>query len=157
MSLERLLNSEHIDQAFGALHLPGRFQFIEQRRRWLLDVAHNTDSARVLSESLAAVSVAGSITAIVGMQADKDVQGIIAPLSSLVDTWIAVTVEGPRGNPAAALALDIANQCLQPCLIADDISQAMQIAESRAGKDDLILVTGSFFTVGPALEWLQNH
>jgi dihydrofolate synthase/folylpolyglutamate synthase len=156
IGLEGLLNSEHIDAAFGALHLPGRFQFIDQRRRWLLDVAHNTDSARVLSESLAAVSVPGSVTAIVGMQADKDVQGIIAPLTSLVDTWIAITVEGPRGKPAATLARDIANQCLKPCLIADDVSQAMQIADSRAGKDDLTLVTGSFFAVGPALEWLQK-
>jgi dihydrofolate synthase/folylpolyglutamate synthase len=156
MGLQRLLTPAVIDKAFAALDLPGRFQFVDKRRKWLLDVAHNADAARVLAVSLAGLSVAGNITAIIGMQADKDVQGIVAPLSGLVDSWIAITVAGLRGEPAVTLARDIANQCNKPCLIADDLSQAMQIADSRAGKDDLVLVTGSFFVVGPALEWLQK-
>ncbi len=157
MGLEDLLQTARINKAFGELKLPGRFQFVDQHRKWLLDVAHNADSARVLAESMANLSVKGSITAIVGMQADKDVQGIIAPLSGLVDRWIAITVEGLRGNPAATLARDIANQCNKSCLIASDLQQAMQCADSRAAEGDLILVTGSFFTVGPALEWLQKE
>jgi len=157
MGLERLLNADFVNQAFGTLHLPGRFQFIDKRHQWLLDVAHNADSAQVLADSLAGLSCKGHITAIVGMQADKDVQGIIAPLSMLVDSWIAITIESLRGEPAANLARDVANQCNKPCLIAADVAQAMQIADSRAGRDDLVLVTGSFFAVGPALEWLQNH
>jgi len=157
MGLQRLLTSAHIDKAFGALDLPGRFQFFGKHRKWLLDVAHNADAAHVLAESLAGLSIAGEITAIIGMQADKDVQGIVAPLSRLVDSWIAITVTGLRGEPAVTLARDIANQCHKPCLIADDLSQAMQIADSRAGMGDLVLITGSFFVVGPALEWLQKE
>jgi dihydrofolate synthase/folylpolyglutamate synthase len=157
MGLQRLLTPVVIDKAFAALDLPGRFQFVDQRRKWLLDVAHNAAAARMLAESLADLSVAGKITAVIGMQADKDVQGIVAPLSGLVDSWIAITVAGLRGEPAVTLARDIANQCNKPCLVADDVTQGMQIADSRAGKDDLILVTGSFFAVGPALEWLQKE
>ena len=37
----------------------------------------------------------------------------------------------------------------------DDLSQAMSFAESQADVDEVILVTGSFYTVGPALEALQ--
>lgn len=156
MDLSRLLTPALINKAFGELHLPGRFQFIDKRCKWLLDVAHNAASARALAESLSGLSVAGNITAIIGMRADKDVQGITAPLCELVDRWIAITVAGLRGEPAVTLARDIANQCNRPCLIAADLSQAMQLADSGARRDDLILVTGSFFTVGPALEWLQT-
>lgn len=156
MDLSRLLTPAHIDKAFGALKLPGRLQIIDKRCRWLLDVAHNAASARVLAESLSGLSVAGNITAIIGMQADKDVQGITAPLCELVDSWIAITVEGLRGEPAVTLARDIASQCNKPCLIAADLPQAMQVANSSARQEDLILVSGSFFAVGPALEWLQT-
>ena len=157
MDLLHLLTPALINKAFGELDLPGRFQLIDKRCKWLLDVAHNAAAARVLAESLSGLSVAGNITAIIGMQADKDVQGITAPMCELVDNWIAITVAGPRGEPAVSLAHDIANQCNKPCLIAADLPQAMQVADSSARRDDLILVTGSFFAVGPALEWLQTR
>ena len=157
MGLEQILTTATVNDALGTLALPGRFQVVNARRTWVLDVAHNPAAATVLGASLAAMAHDGRITAVVGMLADKDVQGIVKPLSHLVNSWIAVPVEGTRAEPAAALAKTIANCSMKPCLIVAAISDALDFADRRAAQDDMILVTGSFYAVGPALQWLQEN
>ena len=146
-----------VNDAFGSLDLPGRFQVINLGRTWVLDVAHNPAAAAVLAESLRSLSHEGQVTAVIGMLADKDVQGIVEPLSELVDSWIAVPVAGSRAEPAPVLAQQIANCCAKPCRIAESMPEALEIADRQVDLQDLILVSGSFYTVGPALEWLQGN
>ena len=145
-----LLNATTINAAFGKLQLPGRLQEIERRQTWIVDVAHNRGAADVLAQSLPPEQ---HRTCIVGILDDKVIADIIEPLLPLVDSWIAVTAASPRGIPANKLAAAIANLSGKPCLIAKTIEQACQQADS----DDQgpVLVTGSFFTVGPALTWLK--
>ena len=158
MGCEQILTTATVNDAFGRLTLPGRFQVINSRRTWVLDVAHNPAAATVLAASLQELSHAGPITAVVGMLAAKDVRGIVEPLSELVDSWIAVPVEGARAEPVAVLAQKIANFSLKPCRIATSMPEALDFTERRAASDELTLVTGSFYAVGPALQWLQqNH
>ncbi len=157
MGVENILTTAAVNDAFASLDLPGRFQVINADRTWVLDVAHNPAAATVLAESLLSLSHAGRITAVIGMLADKDVQGIVEPLSELVDAWIAVPVAGRRAEPAPALAQQIANCCTKPCRIAGSIREALEIADRQRDPQDLILVTGSFYAVGPALEWLQGN
>ncbi len=156
MGLEQVLTTEKVNDAFGKLSLPGRFQVINSRRTWVLDVAHNPAAAAVLAASLQDLSHQGGITAVVGMLADKDVQGVVEPLSRLVDSWIAVPLQGARAEPVASLAQQIANCSIKPCKIAESIPGALELADRRAAADELILVSGSFYVVGPALEWLQE-
>jgi dihydrofolate synthase/folylpolyglutamate synthase len=157
MGVDNILTTAAVNDAFASLELPGRFQVINADRTWVLDVAHNPAAATVLAESLLSLSHAGRITAVIGMLADKDVQGIVEPLSELVDAWIAVPVAGRRAEPAPALAQQIANCCTKPCRIAGSIPEALEIADRQRDPQDLILVTGSFYAVGPALEWLQGN
>jgi dihydrofolate synthase/folylpolyglutamate synthase len=156
LGLEQILTSETVNDAFGKLSLPGRFQVINSRRTWVLDVAHNPAAAAVLAESLQELSHAGRISAVIGMLADKDVAGVVEPLTEMVDSWTAVPVEGTRAEPAAVLAQKIANCSVKPCRIATSIPEALDFTERRAAADELTLVTGSFYAVGPALEWLQQ-
>jgi len=95
--------------------------------------------------------------AIVGMLDDKDVEGSVLPLNEHVDQWIAVTADSYRAIPAQELARRIANACGRPCQIADSPADAMESARRNASINDRILVTGSFYLVGPALEWLKLY
>jgi dihydrofolate synthase/folylpolyglutamate synthase len=90
------------------------------------------------------------------MLADKDVAGIVAPLVSQVDRWVAVTADHARARPARELAQAIALQTGKPCLIEDNIAVGMSRLDDVAGRDELLLVTGSFYMVGPALTWLAR-
>lgn len=146
-----------ISRALSGLMLEGRMQTVECGRQWLLDVAHNADAARELADYLATVKSERRVTAIFAVLGDKDVAGIVAPLCSLVDRWIAVSSDVGRAAPAADIGRDIANSCGSPCQIARDIADAMGIAEDVTGEDDLILVSGSFYVVGPALNELYSR
>jgi dihydrofolate synthase/folylpolyglutamate synthase len=156
LNLGHLLQRETVDRALSSLRLAGRFQLVSRRQTWILDVAHNRDSAKALAESLASMPGEPVTFTIVGMLADKDVESIVAPLEPLVGAWIAVTVEGSRAANAAKLATKIANQTHKPCLVCGDISQALQYASEHTGEGDKILITGSFYIVGPTLDWLRQ-
>jgi dihydrofolate synthase/folylpolyglutamate synthase len=154
LGLERLLSSEHINRAFSRLRLPGRMQVIELEQRWLFDVAHNPAAAAALAASLRHYETRAAV-AIVGILDDKIVEGIIGPLSAMVDNWIAVTARSPRAIDAAELARRIANETGKACLVADSPDMAIERARAMAGYGDGVLVTGSFYTVGPFLERLS--
>ena len=150
-----VLTPDRVSETLQNLSLPGRFQWLERNRRWLLDVAHNPHAAAGLAESLSALRPRPAVTAIVGVMADKELPGIVMPLVPYVKRWIAVTARNRRALPARELAQSIAHLSNKPCLVADDLSQAMSFAEKQAEEDEIILVTGSFYTVGPALEALR--
>lgn len=152
-----LLQTEIVNEVLSSLTLPGRWQCLHSGRDWLLDVAHNADSARVLGESLARAFATRRIVAVVGVLADKDAASVIAPLCPVVDSWIAVTAVSGRARPAAELAAVIAGICQKPCLIADSIAAALDEAAARAADTDIALVFGSFYVVGPALDELYSR
>lgn len=154
LRLDELLDRRLINDAFGRLQLAGRCQWIRTDRRWLLDVAHNAEAAGVLGDYLSDRPSSGRTVAIVGMLRDKDLAGIVSPLLEHVDSWIAVTANAARALPAGKLAADIANLADKPCLVADSVADAMRYARDRTSGEDRIVVTGSFYVVGPALQWL---
>jgi dihydrofolate synthase/folylpolyglutamate synthase len=154
LGLERLLEPAHVNRAFGSLRLPGRMQVIEDGQRWLLDVAHNPAAAAALAASLQQEEAPATV-AIVGILDDKDVEGIIGPLAACVENWIAITASSPRAIDATELARRVANATGKACLIADSPDMAIERARVMAESGDGVLVTGSFFTVGPVLERLS--
>jgi len=150
-------DAELVARVLPQVQLTGRGQRIDQDgTEWLLDVAHNPAAAEALADQLREGQHRGATTAIVGMLDDKDVEGVVTPLNEFVDRWIAVSADSHRALPAAELARRLANACNRPCLIADSLEQALESARREAGINDRILVTGSFYLVGPVLEQLTD-
>ncbi|HNP37293.1 MAG TPA: folylpolyglutamate synthase/dihydrofolate synthase family protein [Woeseiaceae bacterium] len=147
-----ILQKELIDRALSGLALSGRMQLIVSDRHWLLDVAHNPAAAQVLASTLAGDDFDGATIAILAMLDDKDVAACVAALAPCVDRWIAVTADSKRAIPAAELARQVANVVNKACLETDTIEQAMTAARAFTSSTDRILVTGSFYVVGPALK-----
>ncbi|NNF40537.1 MAG: hypothetical protein HKN64_04095, partial [Woeseiaceae bacterium] len=82
---------------------------------------------------------------------------IAIALNDEVAHWLAVTASAPRALPADELARRIANACDRPCRIMSSLDEAMDYARSRAAEADSILITGSFYLVGPALQKLRLY
>ena len=70
-----LLTEANVNAALGSVSVPGRCQVIERKRRWIVDVAHNADAARVLAITLREMEVEGGMTCIIGVLNDKDIPG----------------------------------------------------------------------------------
>ncbi len=153
---EDLLDTRTVNRAFASASVPGRMQTITIDRQFLLDVAHNPGAAEVLAAALGGDTFTGRTVAIVGVMRDKDVEGIVMPLDRIVDEWIAVRADGTRALPVDELARRIANAVNRGCLEADSVDAALAAARRRTGPDDRVLVTGSFYIVGPVLEALAQ-
>ena len=108
----------------------------------------------MLAATLAAAERRGQTIAVIGVLDDKDVEGIVAPLDAQIDLWIAVAADSHRALPAGELARRIANASGRPCLVANSLDEALDEARIEAAANDRILVTGSFYLVGPVLEAL---
>ena len=152
-----LLRTDIVNRALTGLSLPGRMQAVDCDGNFLLDVAHNPAAAAVLARSLSSAPVSGKTIAIIGMLNDKDTEGVIAALGDLADRWIATTADSPRAIPAAELGRRIANATQTGCLVAESIDEALQLARELTASEDRILVTGSFFLVGPVLSALDIY
>ncbi len=155
--LGRAADEDLVQAVLPLVGLAGRGQYIKAGgNQWLLDVAHNPAAAKVLATTLQADTDGAASIAIVAMLADKDVEGIAASLDSHVDLWIATAADSHRSIPPRELARRIANTSGRPCLVADDLEAALQSARRAAARNDKILVTGSFYVVGPVLQYLES-
>ncbi len=149
------LERASIERGLREVRLPGRFQRVaaDGGFEWVLDVAHNPDSAQVLASSLARHPVRGRTLAVCGMLADKDVETVVRRLQGRVDSWIAAGTDGARALTDQQLA-DRARGCGVVMEAGGTVREAMDRAAALAGPGDRVVVFGSFHTVGPALQRL---
>ncbi|MBA1202173.1 bifunctional tetrahydrofolate synthase/dihydrofolate synthase [Pseudomonas capeferrum] len=122
----------------------------------LLDVGHNPHAAVYLARRLAARPIAGRRLAVFGLLADKDLEGVIEPLQALVDEWAVAPLDTPRSRPATELHDALANLGAVVKSYAS-VEAALEGQCAQATADDQILLFGSFFCVGQALQWLERQ
>ncbi len=149
------LDRDAVNAALADVQLDGRIQSIALDTHWVVDVAHNPDAAEALARGLEGFP--GRTVAIVGMLDDKDVESVVRHIDGRVDEWIAVTADSPRAIGAAELGERISAVASGRCQVADSLHAAMERAEQLAGPGDRVLVTGSFYLVGPALDQLYSR
>ena len=135
---------------------PGRLELLRaDGRDVLLDGAHNPAGAAALAEALDDLRpflAAGPLTLVTASMADKDVDGVIAALSTaaaLRGAWIVCTqVAGGRAMPAAELAARwaAARAVEPPPSVAAEPTAAMDLA--LAGGRGPVVVAGSLYLVG---------
>jgi dihydrofolate synthase/folylpolyglutamate synthase len=138
-------------EALGTVRLAGRFQRVG---RWLFDVAHNPDGARVLAETLAALRPDRPVAALVTVLADKDWRGMLEALAPAVDLLVlSVAPTAPPGRvwPLGAAGAYAAGRGWD-AVAEPDFDRALALAAQRGRT---VLVTGSFHTVGDAMLRLQ--
>lgn len=122
----------------------------------LLDVGHNPHAAEYLAVRLAARPVRGRRLAVFGLLADKDLDGVLAPLQLEVQDWAVAPLATSRTRPAGELEAALRNlgASVQGC---GSVAEALLVQCGRASEGDEILVFGSFYCVAEALEWLDQQ
>jgi dihydrofolate synthase/folylpolyglutamate synthase len=128
----------------------GRMQVIDRRPTVVADVAHNPDGAAALTASLPEVFDYERLIAVVGVMGDKDVRGFLAELVDRVDLAILTMPATPRSAGLEELAA-IAEDLGLPHRSVPTAGAAIESALSEAREGDLVLVTGSHYTVGDIL------
>ena len=147
------VNREAIERGFASVVWPGRFQKVEKdRRRFIVDGAHNPPAMRALVDSLKAEADTKDgfrvSSVICGFCGDKDVNANLALLREVVDRGIAVAIRNPRSLSAEETAKKMRDAGFA------DVRTFGSIAEALASAPDGTVVCGSLFLAGETLEAL---
>jgi dihydrofolate synthase/folylpolyglutamate synthase len=130
---------------------PGRLQVVRERPWLVVDGAHNGDSAARLAEALAECFPAATRHLVFGTSVGKDVVRMLDALLPATDRVTVTRSHHERSVPLDDLALALGARGRTPAAI-PDVRDAVADALQQAAPDDLIIVTGSLFVVGEALE-----
>jgi dihydrofolate synthase/folylpolyglutamate synthase len=132
------------------IRLPGRFQRVGKH---IFDVAHNTDGARVLAETLRAVTPPRPIRVLFCALRDKEWKDMITTLSPVVDDF--VLTDAPTAPSSRRWNLEEAGAFLRHIGASGSVAWTFDEALRVADDALTVVVTGSFHTVGDAMARLQ--
>lgn len=154
---ERLpIGIESIKRGIETVELTGRFQLIEDDVPVLIDVGHNPQAVQTLVDYINDNFPNKRIHAVFAMMRDKDISGVIEIMKPVIYRWYFAPL---KGNPRCA-SESMMRECFEQCRITgvdfgfSGLQDALINAKSKAGKDDLLLVFGSFFLVSEYLAGL---
>jgi dihydrofolate synthase / folylpolyglutamate synthase len=155
---------QYIKDGIAAVNWQGRLEYIQEDPPILIDAAHNPAAADALARALKRnfLETYKKIIIILGIMADKDIKGIMEPLLPLASEVILTAPSYSRAASPEHLA-DIAHSLgFSEVQIAPTVKDAVEMGmktglrdeDNGSGKLPLILITGSFYTIGEAKEVL---
>lgn len=155
-ALEALgIGHDDIARGLAQVRWPGRLEVLRHEPLFLVDGAHNADSARRLKEAIEEYLRFDRLILIAGASSDKDIAGIVgelAPLSSLI---IVTRSRHPRALAPALLLEELERQGAKGEM-AENVSSAVERALAIAKPGDLICATGSLFVAAEAREYIKG-
>jgi dihydrofolate synthase/folylpolyglutamate synthase len=149
------IKEEHVRNGLAQVRWPGRLELIGEHPRILLDGAHNPAATRVLKKALQKGFPRRRLIMVLGIMSDKEIAKMMADLVPLADLLILTRPQMDRAAPLEVLRAQ-ASRYQKPTAEIAAVSQALSHALDEATGDDLILVSGSLFTVGEARAYLAN-
>lgn len=144
--------------AMQTMQIVGRQHWVSAEGiTFLYDVAHNPQAVNALVQGIEkrlAMQIAppGTIHAVFSALKDKDICGLIKPLSSIVEQWYpACLTTGPRAATAKQLQMAFSEALDKQLPCYDNPIQASHAALAAAKPGDWIVVYGSFLLVGAVM------
>jgi dihydrofolate synthase/folylpolyglutamate synthase len=144
---------EAMAEGLRLVNWPGRLQLVSPRpgRTVLLDGAHNAAGAEALAHELAAHFPGVEPTVIFGVLEDKDWQAMAHSIAARA-RWIhLVPVKSQRAlNPARLVSACREVNAKAPVNVSESLAWALH----QSANDPFVLITGSLYLVGEAMELL---
>lgn len=134
--------------------LRARLETSGRNRRYIMDVAHNPEAVGTLVAELVRRKESGLIV-VFGVMKDKDYPSMVREISRVASWMVAVAPASDRALRVKKL-FSTANQAGIRSVLGGSVRRGLGIAEKLAGRGAHILVTGSHYVVGEALEALKR-
>jgi dihydrofolate synthase/folylpolyglutamate synthase len=148
------ISSKDIKEGLKETIWPGRLHLISEAPLIVLDGAHNPAGIRELAESIEKAFSYKRLILVIGIMKDKDIGHMISRLAPMADYVICTSPEYYRSADSADL-MKIVYLHGRPVEAVPVISKAIERAKEMAKPQDMILITGSLFTIGEALTYFD--
>ncbi|WP_133130450.1 bifunctional tetrahydrofolate synthase/dihydrofolate synthase [Legionella yabuuchiae] len=155
---DRLPVSDMIfDQAMRKINVPGRLTVIPRHPAIVLDVAHNPQAAELLATFIHQYKPKQKVHAVFAALKDKDLCGLIKSVAKEIDFWYPALLSSKRASTRNDMALAFEQSLVSATLCYENPVDAFHSALNQAKPKDLIVVFGSFLTVGAILSIINTH
>ena len=128
----------------------GRIQVLSEKPLIVVDGAHNPAAARMLKEVVKKDFSYNRLILVLGVMKDKDINRIVKGIAGMSDHVICSSPEYFRSASPEDL-YRIVSKYSKSAEMIKSLPGAIKKAKKIAKPDDMILITGSLFTVGEAL------
>jgi dihydrofolate synthase / folylpolyglutamate synthase len=148
------ITDENIKEGVEKAINPGRMEILGFEPIILIDGAHNSAGMQMLKDTIKKDFVYDKLILVIGILSDKNVKEIIEIISTVADTVIVT-----KSSNIRASAPDNLKEFFKPKIatVTNSVSEAIEYAKKIAKKQDIIVITGSLFTVGEAREYLVKN
>jgi len=146
------VSSGHIRKGLEECTWPGRLQLVAKSPLIILDGAHNPAAMRALARSITQGFTYRRLILVIGIMEDKDIGQVLRAILPWTDYVIYTRPVYPRAADPQRLKAAAGDQ-EKTGEVVSHLFQALDRARGVAGPEDLILVTGSLFTVGESMTY----
>jgi dihydrofolate synthase/folylpolyglutamate synthase len=150
------IDNEKATKGLSKIFLSGRMEMICEDPRIIIDAAHNAASIKALMYAIGQNIPYDSMVVIFGCNVDKDITGMLEQLRYGADKVIFTRSNSPKAASPQELTDIYTEICGKMCQAAPSLGQALQLAQSAIGREDLICITGSFYLIGQAKARFQK-
>ncbi|MBS7610921.1 bifunctional folylpolyglutamate synthase/dihydrofolate synthase [Candidatus Bathyarchaeota archaeon] len=150
------VSEESIRRGLEEAFIPGRFEVVQKSPMVILDCAKDPAAASTLKNEYLRLFNPRKAILVVSISSDKDYKNMVKEFCSFSKTVIACRHKVmDRGLNPNVLASE-AEKHGRTAMVVDDVKEAVKEALKITSNDDVIVVTGSVFTVGEARELWFN-
>lgn len=158
----RQLDPDTIREGVGETTWPGRLEFIADDPPILIDGAHNPAAAVALADAIRNIFMKrfDRIVLVAGIMGDKDIEGILRPLLPIAHEVVFTRPAYARAASPETLATVAASMGFGNVRVSQSVRGALEFAVNRSrtirNGSPLVVVTGSFYTIGEAKAFLGH-
>lgn len=142
-------------EGFKSTRWPARLEIVKEDPMVLVDAAHNYEGAKSLRRALDDYFPARQVVLVMGMLGDKEREKVAAELAPRARMAIITRPNSPRAGDWQQLAEEI-RPLVPEVRVVEDIKDAVEQGVEAAGSNDLVCITGSFYMVAEAREYLVS-
>lgn len=134
----------------------GRLEIIQKDPYIIIDGAHNEAGAEALAMAVKEHLPNHRILMVIGMLADKKIDGLIEQFGAIGTDFVATEPDNPRKLSAEALCKAVSDTG-KNCIAIPDIEEACKYAGERLGEYDAVVFGGSLYLIGKVRGIVRNE
>lgn len=148
---DRKIDKQNIYKALANVNWQGRMQIISKKPTVIIDGAHNEEGIKALKNNLIDIFPNKKIYFVLAILRDKKLETIIKDICS-VSYKIYITKN--KSNRAAEIKdqVEFVKLYSKPYEVHEDVITAVKKAISDADEDDIVMISGSLYTISEVLK-----
>lgn len=151
-NLDNSIIKKGLNRVVENTRLMGRWQVIRNSPKVILDIGHNKEALRLISNQLNEISY-NKLYLIMGFTKEREINSLLSLFPKDANFYLS-SPKVERAMPISIVKASLKSSILKINYF-KSISKAYQVALSNSDEDDLVLVTGSTFVVADLLKYLE--